>query len=124
MHRISALLALLCMTGCYAATRSTVDLVKVEQKVAEAMAADAERRAVYAWTMADAYLKKARDEWGHSDYEAAEKMMRQAEAWADKAIAEAATAPVDARQGSAPTSGDSAPTTAPPSASSSSGVWQ
>lgn len=123
MHRIPALLALLCMMGCYAATRSTVDLVKVEQKVAQAKAADAQRRAVYAWTMADAYLKKARDEWGHSDYEAAEQMMRQAETWADKAIAEAATAPVDERWKS-PASDPVAPTQAPQGTSPVPGVWQ
>ena len=117
----TTLLALLCTMGCYAATRSTVDLVKVEQKVAQAKAADAQRRAVYAWTMADAYIKKARDEWGHSDYEAAEKMMKQAEAWADKAIAEAATAPIDAR---ANPPADSVQTAPPAPQTTSQGVWQ
>ena len=123
MHRIPALLALLCMMGCYAATRSTVDLVKVEQKIAQAKAADAHRRAVYAWTMADAYIKKARDEWGHSDYEAAERMMRQAETWADKAIAEAATAPVD-EQWNKPAQAEPAPAPSPKATSPRPGVWQ
>ena len=123
MHRIPALLALLCMMGCYAATRSTVDLVKVEQKIAQAKAADAHRRAVYSWTMADAYIKKARDEWGHSDYEAAERMMRQAETWADKAIAEAATAPVD-EQWNKPAQAEPAPAPSPQTTSPIPGVWQ
>ena len=116
MHRILFLALGLGLTGCYAATRSTVDLVKVEQKVAKAKAADAPRRAVYAWTMADAYLKKARDEWGHSDFEAAHRMMEQAETWADKAIAEAASAPVDTRA-TAPAASP------PPGEASQQGVW-
>ncbi len=123
MHRITALVLLIGLTGCYAATRSTVDLAKVEKKVAEARSADAQRRAVYAWTMADAYLKKARDEWGHSDFEAAEKMMRQAESWADKAIAEAANAPVDERWNT-PTPEQPGPQATPQGTSPIPGVWQ
>ncbi len=123
MHRITALVLLIGLTGCYAATRSTVDLVQVEKKVADARAADAQRRAVYAWTMADAYLKKARDEWGHSDFEAAEKMMQQAASWADKAIAEAANAPVDERW-NAPTPEQPESQPASQGTSPIPGVWQ
>jgi hypothetical protein len=95
MHRITAL-AVLLMTlgGCYAATKSTVDLSGVQQKVATARAAGAPDRATYAWTMADEFLKKARDEWARSDYEAADVLMKKAAHWADQAtsIAQASEA--------------------------------
>ena len=58
MLKIPIFIALLVgVSGCYAATRSTVDLVEAEQSMAAARAAGAPERAVYAWTMADEYMK-------------------------------------------------------------------
>ena len=122
MCRILGYLSILSQAGCYAATKSTVDLTKVEKKVAAAKAAHAERHAVYAWTMADAYMKKARDEWGHSDYEAAEIMMKKAEKWADQALQLAGSAPADAKWGTEPV--ENAPKDTPKqNASTTPGVW-
>jgi hypothetical protein len=44
--------------------------------------------------MADEFLKKARDEWARSDYEAADVLMKKAAHWADQAtsIAQASEA--------------------------------
>jgi hypothetical protein len=99
MNRTLNIAALLMLTGCYAATRSTVDLGRVERKLAAAKAADAHLHAVYAWTMAHEYTKKARDEWGHSDYEAAEAMMKKAGQWADQALQQARLAPKEEKWG-------------------------
>ena len=57
----------------------------------------------------------------NKDYEAAEKMMKQAKAWADKAIAEAATAPIDARANPPADAVQAAP---PAPQTTSQGVWQ
>ena len=87
MHRIYAISVLMStLVGCYAATRSTVDLAQAQQKIEMARTAGAPQQAVYAWTMADEYLKKARDEWGRSDYEAADDLLKKSMNWADQAV--------------------------------------
>ena len=85
------LLPLLVM-GCYAGTRGSVVLVKAEKKLAEARNAGAPERAAYAWTLANEYMPTARDEYSRSDFEAAEKVGKQAEKWAAEAQAIAAAA--------------------------------
>ena len=120
------LLLLTALSGCYAATRSTVDLGKAEQQLAAARAAGAPERAVYAWTMADEYMKKARDEWGRSDYQRADAMLKNAVKWANEArsIAQAGgTGPqwsVDEPAPEAPVEGADAP----PAQGTDAGVWQ
>ena len=81
--------------GCYAATKATVDLSGAQQKLEMARTAGAPERATYAWTMADEFLKKARDEWGRSDYEAAEALLKKAAYWADQATSIAQASGVD-----------------------------
>lgn len=90
------LAAFLGLTGCIAATRTTVKLVQAEKNMAAARDAGAPAQAVYAWTLADEYMKKARDEWARSDFEAAESMVKKAKYWADESasIARAAPAPI------------------------------
>jgi hypothetical protein len=86
MLKLTSFFALMAsVTGCYAATRSTVDLGQAEQNMAAARAAGAPEQAVYAWTMADEYMKKARDEWARSDFETADAMIAKAKQWADEA---------------------------------------
>ena len=123
MHANLIIVAILMLSGCYAATRSTLDLAKVERKLAAAKAADAHLHAVYAWTMADAYTKKARDEWGHSDYEAAEAMMKKAAHWSDQALSQARVAPVQGKWGTEQLE-DKAPSPEPTHASPVPGVWE
>lgn len=91
------LAALFGMTGCIAATRTTVKLAQAEQNMAAARDAGAQERAIYAWTLADEYMKKARDEWARSDFEASESMVKKAKYWADEAASIARAAPAPAQ---------------------------
>ena len=77
-------LAALALAGC-AAGRGTYFLAEAQQHVRVAEEAGAPTRAVYAWTMADQYMRKAWEEWGNSDFEDSEKLARKASEWADKA---------------------------------------
>lgn len=72
------------LMGCTAA-RGTIQMVEAEQDYSLAQAAEAEDLAVYAWTMAEAYMHKSREEYAHADYEAAGKMAAESSAWAVKA---------------------------------------
>jgi hypothetical protein len=72
-------------SGCGAA-RGTYFLVDAEQRLEEAREQGA-AAAVFQWTMAEEHMKKAYEEWGYSDYEAAERMAGLAVAWAQKADA-------------------------------------
>jgi len=86
MHRITAVSVLMMtLVGCYAATRSTVDLANAQQKLEMARSIGAPQQATYAWTMADEYMKKARDEWSRSDYQAADALLKKSMSWADQA---------------------------------------
>jgi hypothetical protein len=70
-------------SGCGAA-RGTYFLVDAEQRLQAAREGGAPQ-AVYQWTMAEEHMRKAYEEWGYSDYEAAESMASLAVDWADKA---------------------------------------
>ena len=61
-------LAALALAGC-AAGRGTYFLAEAQQHVRAAEEAGAPTRAVYAWTMADQYMRKAWEEWGNSAFE-------------------------------------------------------
>jgi hypothetical protein len=76
-------LAMLGMSGC--AIRSTTYLSQGQQELILAREAEAPDRAIYAWTMADEYHRKAVEEWGYSDFEAAEQYSIKAAEWAAKA---------------------------------------
>lgn len=114
------------LSGCYAATRSTVDMGQAEQSMADARAAGAPERAVYAWTMADEYMKKARDEWGRSDFESADKMLQQANKWANEAAAIARAGGAGPQWGVEAASKDApaSPTEQVPAETPTQGVWQ
>jgi hypothetical protein len=83
--RLGLVLLALMLSGCYAATRSTVFMVEADQRLAEAQAAGAPTRAVYAWTKAEQYLVKARDEWGRSEFQSAERMCTASKKWSEEA---------------------------------------
>ena len=90
---IVSLTAILGLTGCIAATRTTVKLAQAEKNMAAARDAGAPEQAVYAWTLADEYMKKARDEWARSDFEASESLVKKAKHWADESASIARAAP-------------------------------
>lgn len=71
------------VVGC--AAKSAVVLIKAEQAVYQAKVDGAPEMAVYEWTHAEQYIKKAREEWGTSDYEVANHYANKAEEWAEKA---------------------------------------
>ena len=99
MRRIFApVFLLLILPGCYAATKATVDMANAQKDLETARSLDAPQRAVYAWTMADEYMKKAKDEWARSDYQAAYKLLKQARHWADQAASIAKANEVDGSQ--------------------------
>ena len=99
MRKIRALLVLMfILPGCYAATKATVDLAGAQQELEAARSQGAPERAIYAWTMADEYMKKAKDEWSRSDYQAADKLLKQARHWADQATSIAKANEVDGSQ--------------------------
>ncbi len=80
---ISALLCGVCLANC--AIASTGKILKGATSIEVAEHAEAEKYAVYELTRAREYLHKAREEWGYSDFEAAEVFADQATQWADKA---------------------------------------
>ena len=99
MRRIQALFVLiLVLPGCYAATKATVDMASAQQQLEVARSLGAPERATYAWTMADEYMKKAKDEWSRSDYQAADTLLKQARHWADQAASIAKANEVDGSQ--------------------------
>jgi hypothetical protein len=122
------LAAILGLTGCIAATRTTVKLAQAEKNMAAARDAGAPEQAVYAWTLADEYMKKARDEWARSDFEAAESMVKKAKYWADESASIARAAPariqneMDEEANPMNDEGDVNPTTDPEAEGP--GVWQ
>jgi hypothetical protein len=75
--RLFTAAVVLSLVGCTAA-KSGVVLVQAEQAMLEAQAARAPKNAVYEYTLADAYRKKAREEWGNSSYGAAEELAAEA----------------------------------------------
>ena len=122
MHRIHAIsILMITLAGCYAATRSTVDLAQAQQKLEMARAAGAPQQATYAWTMADEYLKKARDEWSRSDYQAADELLKKALHWSEQA-----TSIAKANELKLPEEGlQDAPASEPePTTTTQEGVWQ
>ncbi len=88
MIRLFAFAALLSLAGC-TAIKSGVVLVQVEQLMAEAEAVGAPSQATYEYTLADAYRRKAREEWGGSSYRAAEDLAEEALELANRAIEQA-----------------------------------
>jgi hypothetical protein len=68
-----------------------VRLIEAENAHAAALSAQADERAPYAWTLTDAYMKKAREEYSHADHADADRLSELTIQWADRAI-ELATA--------------------------------
>lgn len=89
---------LLFAPGC--AGRAAYYLVDATRSYQEAVDAGAEERAPYEFTLAQEYLRKAREEDGYSDYQAAETLAKRAaeEAKRAKEIAEeVGVAPADTK---------------------------
>ena len=76
--------AWLSLSGC-AAGRGTYFIAEGQRYVNTAKESGAPDQAIFAWTMADEYRRKAWEEWSSSDYEEAERLSKLAEDWAQKA---------------------------------------
>lgn len=112
MMRLVPLLGLLLVApGC--AARASYFLMDAARTVQDARDADAEARAVYEYTLAEEYLKKAREEDGYSDYQAAEQLARRAREEALRAVetaGEQGVAPADVKDVPDEARGTPAPT--------------
>lgn len=75
---------LLFSLGC-AAVKSTVHLAQLEEAWVDAEAANAAARAPYEYTLAEQYRLKAHEEWGSSDYGAAQELALQGVLYAQEA---------------------------------------
>ena len=83
--RLARLGAVVCLCAGCASVKSTMSLAEAEQAIYQARAAGAPEKAIYHWTVADEFIKKAREEWSHADYEAADTMAAKAVSWAEVA---------------------------------------
>ncbi len=99
MRMLCLLGGLLLLTpGC--AGRAAYYLVDATRSYQDAVNAEAESAAVYEFTLAEEYLRKAREEDGYADYQAAETLAKRAteEARKAKEIAEqVGVAPADTK---------------------------
>lgn len=81
----AAVLLLLALGGCTAG-RTVFYVWSAQRSMDGAIAAGADTKAVYEYTLAREYLAKAREESGYSDFKDAEILARKARTWADKAV--------------------------------------
>lgn len=65
------------LTGCIA-IKPTVALVQTNEALQAAELAGAEEKAPYEWTMATEHQRKAREEWGGSEFEECEILTKAA----------------------------------------------
>lgn len=83
---------------------STSALHDAAEAVDKARTVNAQTLAIYEFTSAEAYLEKAREEWGYSDYQHAIEYARRALEFADRARYRATQGP-----GTPPTTGPVTP---------------
>lgn len=84
MRSGGALVGLTLLCSC-AAGRGTYFMAKSVEPISTVAESNAPDLAIFAWTMADEYRRKAWDEWSSSDYEEAERLSKLAVEWAEKA---------------------------------------
>lgn len=87
LHLVVGLVALYAM-GC-GPVRSTAEISSAEAAVERARIAEAHTKAPYEYYSAKSYLRKAREEWGYSDFEAAKDYAAEAKRSADAALLKA-----------------------------------
>lgn len=90
--RPQPLMLLALLSGC-AATHASTALLQAQRAVHRADAAQADERAPYEHTMAQAYLTEARKQASFSSYRSSVELSRQARTWAEQATRAAADAP-------------------------------
>ncbi len=82
-------MALAANVGCVAPAIAMSDINTAQVEVSAARTADAPRLAPYEYTLAEMYLKQARDRMGTSDYQESYEYARKATAFARQATEKA-----------------------------------
>lgn len=82
--RLVLVIALLFAPGC--AARSGYVLLNADRAVQKARLAGAPERAIYEFTLAEAYLIKAQEENTYSDYQQSEALAKTSMDWAQRAL--------------------------------------
>lgn len=77
------------MTGCFGPITATTELVNAEAALERARVADAHERAPHEYYTAANYLKKAKEEWGYSDFQASDRYAEKSRRAAERALTKA-----------------------------------
>jgi len=107
--RATVLLALSASLFACGPVSTTLALSDAESAIEAARAADARRYALYELTSAEEYFRKAREEEGYSDFQAALDLAETARGFADRARARALANPARRGGPSVPARGPDAP---------------
>ena len=77
------------LTGCFGPITSTKKIMDAETAVERSRVADAHERAPYEYHMAEELLRKAKEEWGYSDFQAADRYAAEARRQAERSLTKA-----------------------------------
>lgn len=83
-----ALLGLWCV-GCFGPITATKELSDAERAMERARVADAHEKAPYEYHTAEHYLRKSKEEWGYSDFQASDEYAAKARRNAERALTKA-----------------------------------
>lgn len=83
--------AMLCLlsTGCFGPVTSTKKIMDAETALERSRVADAQERAPYEYYMAEELLRKAKEEWGYSDFQAADRYAAESRRQAERSLTKA-----------------------------------
>ncbi len=77
------------LTGCFGPVTSTKKIMDAETALERSRVADAHERAPYEYHMAEELLHKAKEEWGYSDFQAADRYAEEARRQAERSLTKA-----------------------------------
>ncbi|MCK6571297.1 DUF4398 domain-containing protein [Myxococcota bacterium] len=109
LSRAAVLLALSASLFACGPVSTTLALSDAESAIESARAADARRYALYELTSAEEYFRKAREEEGYSDFQAALDLAETARGFADRARARALASPARGGGPTVPAAGHDEP---------------
>lgn len=85
LFRASVLVALAVFIGGCGSILSSSEITSAADALARAESLEAEQLAIYEYVSAEAYLEKAREEWGRSDFQKSVEYARRAQEFAIQA---------------------------------------
>jgi vacuolar-type H+-ATPase subunit H len=77
------------ISACFGPVTSTKKIMDAETAVERSRVADAHERAPYEYYMAEELLHKAKEEWGYSDFQAADRYAEEARRQAERSLTKA-----------------------------------